>query len=70
MSDESWAMRHYGFLLLLAACTGLFISYCIATVSTWDIDNQYPDLYPHMTLAQWIDVHQIQHAKRMLHELW
>jgi hypothetical protein len=69
-TPTDWGMDHSGTSLLLAVCLSLFTAYCVLTVSYWDIDNQYPSLFPHMTLAQWVWVNQIQHVWKMLHDLW
>lgn len=53
-----------------AILTGLIFCFCCITVAEWHTDNDYPDLYPHRTLVQWIYVNQIQVVNKALHELW
>jgi hypothetical protein len=69
---ERWRAIWYFPLIpfAIAIFLGLFIGYSAFTVIAWDTDNDFPNLYPHRTLVQWIEVNQVQHVKRMIHDLW
>jgi len=55
---------------ILVSFVALFITYSLVTVSSWDVDNNFPWSGPPVTLSHWIYVNQIQHVWKMFHEIW
>jgi hypothetical protein len=45
---------HWGRSMFFAALLGVFIAYWAVTCITWQVDNEYPALHPHRTLAQFV----------------
>lgn len=58
-----WRLRHVAYCFAIA----MTFCYVVITVTSWDQDQEFG---PRVTLVRWIEINQIDHARRMLHELW